>query len=85
MSRQKPRKIDPGTALYQDVVRVISTHEGIRHVKEGKIGTVTYSGTFRQYFTAEGGLLYTWTLGRDNPEVYLIEAAPVEQEALPGL
>lgn len=86
MTARKPRKVQPGTVLVGDKIRVTDKNGDVSIVKEARVGSVIYNGTTRIIRSMEGVTLYVWELGSPlNPIVHLIEAAPFPQEPLPGM
>lgn len=86
MSKRRSPQIPAGSPLVGDRIRATwKGGETIRTI-EGRVGCVIYNGSERHFRDTAGGHLYTWNLNSPlNPVVELIDAAPMEQEPLPGL
>lgn len=83
MSTRKPRRIDAGVPIAGDLIRAMWEHGERRTTVEGRVGTVIYNGTEREFRTADGHILYTWVLqSPGNPVVHLLDAEPIKPEPL---
>ena len=85
MTRHSPQ-IPAGSPLVGDRIRATWTDGDTVRTVEGRVGCVIYNGTQRTFKDANGHELYEWNLNSPlNPTVELIDAAPMEQEPLPGM
>lgn len=79
-----PRMVKAELVEIGDLVSVeVSTKQGVSHYRRGRVAERVDHGDVRQMRTAEGGILFAWTPGKNTGiTITLIERQPAAQTSL---